>query len=500
MKLRAKLFLPLALLYGVLVAYLYLSWLPSAVEYQSQVFRRLQQRELKTLGEGLIPMIVAGQLGDIHDTLDALRQENPEWLGVELVDARGRQIYPLPGTMVPAADRDSDRIESDLTLDKNPVGILRVVVSRGPLIASVRNAQAALIAVLAAATLGCFLLIALVLDLTVRRPVAHLADAARDLAAGRFDSHLPRPGRDEIGELVGTFGAMRDEVSRYQASLKDEIAERRHAEEELRRLNETLEARVRDALAKNREKDHLLIQQSRLAAMGEMVHNIAHQWRQPLNALAVLIRNIEDDYEYNTLTRDGFRHGVEDAHRLLRQMSGTIDEFREFFRPDREAVSFDVGKAVRDALFIVEASLKHYHVAIDTDLPECVLAEGFPAQFSQAILNIVVNGKEALQDRNIPAGRISARLETEEDRVRVVIEDNAGGIAADILPKIFDPYFTTKDKGSGIGLYMTKMIIEKNMNGSVHVENAADGARFTISVPRRQPRLPAALTATATHE
>jgi signal transduction histidine kinase len=222
--------------------------------------------------------------------------------------------------------------------------------------------------------------------------------------------------------------------------------------------------------------------------MGEMVHNIAHQWRQPLNSLAILLRNIRDDYDYGALTADSLRQATGDAQKLLQRMSTTIDDFREFFRPDREKARFDVVKAVRDAVFIVEPSLAHYNVALRVEAAGEVWAEGFPSQFSQAVLNLIVNAKEAVIAHQPAEGRIVIGVASEGGRVRVSVEDNGGGIAPDVLPRVFDPYFTTKEKGSGIGLYMTKTIIEKNMDGEVTASNVDGGARFDVWIPAEPAR------------
>ncbi len=474
MTLRLKLLLPLALVWTAFIAYLYGIWLPDSVRYQIAVFERQQEREMHNLTESLLPLVVARQLGDIHDTLDSLRQENPEWVEVVLQDHEGRQLYPLAGTPIPPAGPDEQLHTQQLNLANDSVGSLRIRISHRALLESVAQSQKTLFALLASVLLGAFLALGVVLDATVRRPVNRLMTAARELAEGRFDAHLPPGGKDEIGTLVNTFAAMRDQVQATQQSL--------------RQLNEHLEQRVQEELAKNREKDHMLIQQSRLAAMGEMVHNIAHQWRQPLNALSLLVRNIKDDYDFQALTPEVMDRSVADAQRLLGRMSTTIDDFRDFFRPEKEMTQFDVSHAVEEAVFIMQGTLKSHGIELVEKLDPGVEAEGFPSQFAQAVLNILANAKEEILARKVAAGRIEIELQRQGETVLLSVSDNAGGIAPEILPKIFDPYFTTKDKGSGIGLYMAKTIIEHNMNGSISAANLGDGACFTLTVPVRQPK------------
>lgn len=474
MTLRLKLLLPLALVWTAFIAYLYGIWLPDSVRYQIAVFERQQEREMHNLTESLLPLVVARQLGDIHDTLDSLRQENPEWVEVVLQDHEGRQLYPLAGTPVPPAGPDEQLHTQQLNLANDSVGSLRIRISHRALLESVAQSQKTLFALLASVLLGAFLALGVVLDATVRRPVNRLMTAARELAEGRFDAHLPPGGKDEIGTLVNTFAAMRDQVQATQQSL--------------RQLNEHLEQRVQEELAKNREKDHMLIQQSRLAAMGEMVHNIAHQWRQPLNALSLLVRNIKDDYDFQALTPEVMDRSVADAQRLLGRMSTTIDDFRDFFRPEKEMTQFDVSHAVEEAVFIMQGTLKSHGIELVEKLDPGVEAEGFPSQFAQAVLNILANAKEEILARKVAAGRIEIELQRQGETILLRVSDNAGGIAPEILPKIFDPYFTTKDKGSGIGLYMAKTIIEHNMNGSISAANLGDGACFTLTVPVLQPK------------
>jgi PAS domain S-box-containing protein len=275
----------------------------------------------------------------------------------------------------------------------------------------------------------------------------------------------------EEGEALGRRVSNRD------------VTERKTLEAELQALNSRLEARVQEELASNREKDQLLIQQSRLAAMGEMVHNIAHQWRQPLNALGLVIANIRDDFEFGQLDGTALDESVGRALKLLQRMSTTIDDFRNFFRPDRDPADFDLGAAVEDAAFIMEASLKNNDIGLERAVEPGLRAWGFHGQFSQAVLNVLANAKEVLQERHVRPARIRLQVSRRDAQVEVTVEDNAGGIPDNVLGHIFEPYFTTKEQGSGIGLYMTKMILERSMHGKIRAENTAEGARFVLTVP-----------------
>ncbi|MBS1213417.1 MAG: domain S-box [Proteobacteria bacterium] len=280
---------------------------------------------------------------------------------------------------------------------------------------------------------------------------------------------------DDAGKPVRMIGTVHD------------ITEYKRLEAELRRLNESLEKRVAEEVEKNREQDLILSQQARLAAMGQMIHNIAHQWKQPINALAIVLANLKDDYDYHELTAESLHKTLKRSRRLLERMSTTIDDFSNFFRPDREAVEFEIDAAVEEALSIMSASLANHQIELVKALSPGLKARGYPNQFAHAVLNVIANGKEAIQQHAVPAGRIEIRLDEEHGMGKLTLQDNGGGIPAEILTQIFDPYFTTKEQGSGIGLYMTKLIIERNLKGTIEVTNRGDGTLCAISLPLVTP-------------
>jgi len=279
-----------------------------------------------------------------------------------------------------------------------------------------------------------------------------------------------------------------DESDVLQASLLMEAVwkttDRKRAEEELLQLNETLELRVAQEVDKNLKQEHLLIQQSRLAAMGEMIGNIAHQWRQPLNALGLLLYNIKDAYQFNTLDADYLNHAVADGSRMVQNMSTTISDFSNFFRPDKEIKIFSALEQIKESIALVESSFLHSNISIHIDAPFDISLVGFPNEYSQILLNLLSNAKEAILAYDRPlSGRVDIVLSEQDNYGYVSLRDNGGGIPDEILDRIFDPYFSTKGKGSGIGLYMSKMIIERNMNGRITARNIEGGAEFIVCTP-----------------
>lgn len=277
----------------------------------------------------------------------------------------------------------------------------------------------------------------------------------------------------------------------YFVALFHDITERKLGEEELRtrqkvieELNINLEKRVYEEVEKSRQKDLVMTHQSRLAAMGQMIGHIAHQWKQPLNALNILLYNIKDSFDNNELTEEILENLTEKGAELVMKMSTTIDDFRNFFKPSKEKEKFNINKIIKNSLSIVGASFKHNNINVKMKEKEEIITTGFPNEYSQVILNVLNNAKDAIVDRGIK-GRIKIDIFHKNNSGVVKITDNGGGIPEDIFNFIFDPYFTTRPegKGSGMGLYISKMIIEEHMKGKIDVHNLKNGAEFDIITP-----------------
>jgi signal transduction histidine kinase len=237
-------------------------------------------------------------------------------------------------------------------------------------------------------------------------------------------------------------------------------------------------------VTESRQKDFLLIAQNRLAAMGEMINNIAHQWRKPLNTLGLTIQQLLLSYDQGDLDRGTLEESIQKSMELIRHMSQTIDDFKNYFKPDKEKVPFEVPEVVARALLLLEENCSSQEVRIQViGSDECCIY-GYPNELLQALLNILINAIDALMEKAVSHPEITINIGREKERVVINIADNAGGISEEIIGQIFDPYFTTKKdgKGTGIGLYLSKTIIEKSMGGSLTAHNVRGGAQFRIEI------------------
>ncbi len=294
----------------------------------------------------------------------------------------------------------------------------------------------------------------------------------------------------ELLKLGATDYVLKNRLDKLPLAIQralDEVRERtarRLAEKEIVQLNKTLETRVAEVVSELRRKDQMLIQQSRLASMGEMIGNIAHQWRQPLNNIGLIVQNVQMQYNSGTLTKEEMESDTKSMMDLIMLMSRTIDDFRNFFREDKEKQEFSLCKLIDHVLSLISESLICNDITVKIEADDEVSTVGYRNEYAQVLLNIINNAQEAAAERTISNPCIVVRITREDDCSVLYIRDNCGGIPDEIITKIFDPYFTTRgpERGTGVGLYMSKVIIEKNMNGHLMARNVGEGAEFRIEV------------------
>lgn len=260
---------------------------------------------------------------------------------------------------------------------------------------------------------------------------------------------------NSAGELMGLVGIARDITKEYW--LEQEI----------------------------REQQAILTQQSRLAALGEMIGNIAHQWRQPINSLGLIVQDLKEAYRFGELNQSYVETISSKAMEQIHYMSNTIDDFRNFFNPDKDKKIFSLNKSIENTKNILKQGIRNNSIECEISIPKDIFIYGYKNEFSQVIFNLLSNARDAVMSSKPKTPKIKIQVKNKKNSAEISVSDNGGGIPPDILPSIFDPYFTTKSegKGTGIGLYMAKKIIENHMDGSLLVHNTKDGVCFTIVLP-----------------
>ncbi|RUM62037.1 MAG: histidine kinase [Sulfurimonas sp.] len=248
-------------------------------------------------------------------------------------------------------------------------------------------------------------------------------------------------------------------------------------------LLDTIEAlRAKDQALK--EQESLLFQQSKMAAMGEMIGNIAHQWRQPLAIVNTLIAITKEKNNYDMLSKEDLTCKLADMEKNIAYMSSTIEDFMSFFKPNKQKQPFSIRKAITLALEVLHPNIKKHGIAVHIEGDHSLVINGYMNEYVQAVMAIINNAQDALLQHAVENPCIRITFFHRDTLSRLEISDNAGGIGEDIIERIFEPYFTTKhpSMGTGLGLYITKMIIERSMNGVLEVTSNDHGTTFSIGV------------------
>ena len=261
---------------------------------------------------------------------------------------------------------------------------------------------------------------------------------------------------------------------------------------ELNEMNKNLEKLVKEKTKELIQKEKILNHQSKMAAMGEMLENIAHQWRQPLSLISTAATGAKIKKDFGTLSDNDFYETMDMINNSTQHLSTTIDDFRNFFNNDKNASTFNINKPIEKVLSLINSKLRNRDIHVIKNTQD-VEVTALINEFIQVLINILNNSLDAFEEQNLEKKFIFLDLYKENNSLVLIIKDNAGGIKEELLGRIFEPYFTTKHKsqGTGIGLYMSTEIIKKHMNGNLTVCNKNytyknieySGAEFIIEIP-----------------
>ena len=287
---------------------------------------------------------------------------------------------------------------------------------------------------------------------------------------------------DKLKEKYLEEKKTKEELERLNKNLDLLVKEKT---KELEELNKNLENRVKEEIEKNKQNEQRLFNQSKMAAMGEMIKNIAHQWRQPLSSISTLSSGTKFQLELGKVDEKDIKENLQHITNTAKHMSKTIDDFQNFFKPSKQATTFTMQELIDASLKITTPMLKLEHIELDIINESNCNIKGPINEYTQVMINLITNAKDALSHSEVENKKIKLHTKKIDNKCTINISDNAGGIQKDIINRVFEPYFTTKHKsqGTGLGLYMSKEIIEKHLNGSIEVKNNKEGAVFTIVIP-----------------
>jgi len=255
-------------------------------------------------------------------------------------------------------------------------------------------------------------------------------------------------------------------------------------QKELDTLNKELERRINQEVKQAEANYRRFEQQAKMAAMGEMMDAVAHQWKQPLNAISMMSDMLVDDYKNSRVDEAYIQELSDDTQAQIEHLINTLNEFRNFFRPKEIKENFGIKRSLSSVLILVNDEFIKNNINIHIESGKEILLEGIENEFKHLILNIINNAKDAFNERDIKNRDIYIHFEKDEHSISLEIRDNAGGIPESVIHKIFQPEVTTKQdgKGTGIGLYMSTQIANK-LSGKLSVKNVESGAAFTLKIP-----------------
>lgn len=253
------------------------------------------------------------------------------------------------------------------------------------------------------------------------------------------------------------------------------------------RVNNHLELKLyRDHLKHQlAEKEEILMVQSRHAAMGEMIGIIAHQWRQPITNISIDAVNIISSIELNNVDIEDIKNNSRSILNQTDFISKTIDDFKNFFRPNREKKNIKLEDIVSDTKKILGPALDKNLINLTVEVKDTKTIATYPRELIHVYINLLKNAKDVLSEKDIKQAKIKVTIDSDDDYLISTVCDNGGGVDEDIKDKLFDLYFSTKgeNNGLGLGLYISKIILEKHLHGSISVENNDEGACFKLKIP-----------------